>query len=460
MRSTLYALVLSFACVACGPPSASRTAEYHLKKGDFAAATASADESLKTSPKDPTGWRVKIQAAMAQGEFERAYGLYGEWVELRGSHDATAYGRMAKTVLWQALQSSSPEIQARAIAIVEKHELEELAEQVREQLDNDNDLVAASAAVALLKSEWGAPQLASELLTSADARVRRLVVLGIGKKVGELARADIIKRLADKDATVRVAAVSVLGRWKNADDVEHLLRMARDKDARVRSAALRGLTGFKDGRLVELASDALGDSYLGARLAAVGLLDKLGGAEASSALRGLLDAGDLSVALRAASALYRRDKQEHTTLLEKAFASSSWMTRAAALNSAPQVAAKSTALALGGRGLVDSRIEVQIAAARLLLSFKVSTEATKLLRRALQSESVEPRLSAARLLAQRGDSEGLEVLSKLSLDGPIARRLRAIHAHRGARHVSTGLVGCLGADNIELRLAAADVLLE
>lgn len=444
-----------------GPPQSARMAQRQLVLGNYQAAEAAADKSLAAHPADPTSWRVKIQSAMSQGHFGVAAERYSLWKEVRGSHDRHAYRRMAITVLWQGLKAPSPQIQVRTIGIVERHEIEDLADLVRDQLGNDDDLTAAAAAVALLKSHPAAPRLATELLRSDDARARALAVAGIGRKVGKLARTDILAMLRDSDAGVRRAAVGVLSHWKSRKDAYLLKTLARsDADKRVRSRALAALLRIGGEGLVDLALRALDDDFVGARIAAVALLDKYGGNDAMPRLSGIVASDDTPVALRAATALYRRDQRDMAALFSRAYASPDWMTRSAALNTVASASSREAALALGGRGISDARLEVRLTAARMLLRLGIEEKPLQTMRSALAADQLSPRLLAATDLARRGEADAIALLSRMASIGPQQQREAAIAAHRSAGVVSDGLVAALGSTNISVRLAAADVLLQ
>jgi HEAT repeat protein len=436
-------------------------AQRQLVLGNYQAAEDAADASLAKHPNDPTSWRVKIQSAMSQGNFELAAERYSQWHDVRGGHDSHAYRRMAITALWQGLKVPSPEIQARTIGIVETHKLEDLADPVRDQLGNDNDLPAAAAAVALMRSHPAAPRLATELLQSDNPKARAIAVRGIGKKVGTIAEADILPMLKDSDPGVRRAAVGVLADWKRKKDATHLYPIATgDKDKQVRSRALSALLRTGGDQVVAVALQGLDDEFVGARVSAIALLDKFGGNEVTATLSKLVLSDDTTIALRAATALYRRDQRDMAELFTKALASADWMTRSAALNTVASASSRNAALDLGGRGLSDGRIEVQLTAARVLLRLGVTGPALRLMREALHADQLTPRLQAATDLARRGEQEAIDLLSRMASIGPQQQREAAIAAHRSAGVVTQGLVAGLGNSNISIRLSAADVLLQ
>lgn len=453
-----FALALS----ACGaPPTQAITAQRHLSRGDYQAADKAADQALISHPKDPTSWRIKIRAAMGQGDLSYAAAVYEEWKQLRSGHDAVAYRLMAITTVWQGLQVPSDDICAKAIQIAERHEIEKLADDVRARLGDDSDLVAAAAAAALLTSHPAAPRIGVELLSSSDPRARAIVVRSIGTKVGRHARADLLPALKDSTPQVRRAAIDAFSRWKNPEDRSLLIKAAKsDVDGQVRSRALRGLAEIGGPGVVEVAMQSLTDSYLGARVAAVHLLGKQGGTSATETLTRLAQQeSDYPVALRAAVALHKNNNTDMRATVKRAYAAQDWSTRAAALNATADAAPRKFALEFGGRGMADARLEVRLTAARMLLRLGVTESPLAALHEALGADQLTPRLIAATDLARRGSEEAIELLSRMARTGSPEQRTAAITAHAAAGVVSDGLVASLADESIATRLAAANALL-
>ncbi len=470
LSSVLVAITLSFGCG--GPPESARLAQHYLAQGQFDEADSAADRALQKHPKDPTAWRVKIRVAMGRGTLDRGIALYREWKTLRGAHDSSAYRMMAMSDLWHGLRVPSPEIQARSIRIVELHRIEKLADEVRRHLGSDSDLVAAAAAAALVTSHPAAPRIAVDLLASDNPRARAIVVRSIGKKAGRIARADIFPALNDPDAGVRRAAVGAIALWKNSDDRKRLINAARtDKDGQVRARAMRALLTLGGNATLALARQKLSqdvlpgqstshyDSYVGARLAAIAILDKRGGNDIVPPLEKLRSSEDISIALRAAIALQRRQKRDNMPLLQRAVQSDNAATRAAAIHSASALLDNAQAVSFGDRALLDSDGHVRLAAARMLLHLGAEEQALTEMRKALYSDALLLRLQAAGDLAKRGEAEALALLSTLATRGSPDEREAAIYAHRDATVVTDGLISALGDNSIAVRLAAADVIL-
>ncbi len=464
LRCALPLMVLAMSVPALpscgGAPDSARTAQRHLVRGDYQAASAAADRSIAKHPKDPTSWRVRIRAAMAQGELAVAAQHYLDWKTLRGAHDRKTYRLMAVSTLWQGMQVPAPEIKSRTIALIARYNIEKLASEVRDALGDDSDLVAASAAVALMRSHPAAPHLATELLASSSPRVRAMVITGIAKKIGRKALGDLVPALTDTDPIVRRAVVSAIASWKSKKDSARLMAMAKDDaDGQVRSRALRGLLAKGGDGVVPLAQTSLDDAYPGAQLAALALLEKFSEADAIARAKELLGSSHIGLAMRSAIILYKHDGRSQNDVVAQAFASPDWASRSAAMNTAAEVMNKADAMALAKRGLADVHEDVRIAAARLLIRLGETSAGNRALSAALDSNQLGPRLAAATELARQGDDAAIALLGRLARSGSAEQRQAALGAHKAAQVLSDGLVAALGDDNIDVRLAAADALL-
>jgi len=452
--------LLAVQALACGsaPPGAKR-AERLLERGDFEAAEKMADDELSRFPKHPTLWRVKIQAAMGRGDNAQAAASYKSWRDLRGRDDASMLRTMAKTTLWQALRTPSASINAKTIQIIERLEIEALAREVAEKILEDNDLVAAAAAVALLRSDPAAPRVATDLLSSEDPEARAIVIEGIGRKIKRRARANILSALNDSDARVRRAAVVALGSLESNDDTEPLHSVAAsDKEGSVRAAALRALARGKRTGLAKYATRALADTYLGARLAAVALLATTG-KPAIAKLEELTRSDDLFVALRAAVSLRRLGGQATLAPVDRALAAETWNLRVAAVNALAELTEKSVTRQRLLTPLRDTRPEVRIAAARALLRLGKDEHAVGALVAALALDQENPRLSAAIELARLRDQRGLQALAQLLRSEETPTRSAAARAHLQAQRITPELVSALADVSPQVRLDAAETLL-
>ncbi len=379
---------------------------------------------------------------------------------------------MAEATLRGALRAPSPTLMIAAIEAVERLQLEALAPPVLELLGSPSDRIAAAAAIAVLRAHPQAPHLATELLRSDDPQARAIVAAGIGRKVGERARADLVPLLADPDPTVRAAAVGAV-RDARLDSLAALA--LRDPAPLVRTAALAALrrSDASRARRRRIALQALTDPYLGARLAAVAVLAAV---DAQPELAALASGQDIFVALRAAVALdSQRAKDAYVPLLERALTAPSWPMRAAALNAADGIARRSAALRLVSTRLHDSSAEVRLATARALASLGMASRARQALRAELEHRDPVLRARAAaelvRLQQQAredeasssdawSDAKPREVLSRLAQAPAIDARRAAIAGHRRAAVITPGLIAALADSAAELRIEAAEVVLE
>ena len=462
-QSTLPVLVAAALASACAGGSADgRRAEAMLDRGDFAGARRTAEHGLERAPRDPLLWQVRMRALLGGGDARGAVALYASWRDLRRDDDPAALRALARATLWQALRAHAPAIQAAAVQAIERLELDDLAPQVAELVGSEDDLVAAAAASALLTAHEDAPRVLVDLLRSGDPAARALAVDGIGRKAGAHARADLVPMLGDPDANVRRAAAAAVARFAEGDDLARLIELARrDPSGPVRAQVVRGLAGREIAGRVDLARQAAADPFLGARQAAVDLLARTDEPAAAALLAELAASSDLPVALAAEAARLRAGAppDQRTAVFERALADRAWTARAAALNAA-YAAPRPLALALAGRALVDRRAEVRLAAARLLLHMGQTERASQELVAALASPDAMIRLDAAVDLYRLGDQRGLAVLERLARSRSIEVRTAAVQAHASLPRVTPGLVAALADPTPELRLAAAERLLE
>jgi HEAT repeat protein len=398
---------------------------------------------------------------MGRHEAARSVAIYGEWKTLRGTHDRTSLKAMAMATLWQGLQTPSAKVKISAIQTAEQLDLSPLAEPVAEKMGDDNAAVAAAAAVALLRSHPDAPYVATEALSSDDPRARAIAVEGIARKIGQDARADLVPLLKDPDPQVRRATVRAVWKMATRDDIELISKLARrDDHGSVRAAALGVLANKDFPGVAAVARAAIRDSYLGARLAALRLLDRRGGKSAADDFIVLATGDDLFLALRAAVALAKRGDAERTLrIARRALASKQWTVRAAALNAIAEVADKKTALPLIRAAVADESVRVRLAAGRALVRFGDKAAAGPVFAEALGAPTDGVRIQAAVDLVRLEDARGREALAELARATSPATRVQAVRALHQIGAPSDALVNALADESAEVRIVAADVLL-
>lgn len=459
-RAVALAVALAIGIIACGPPPEIQQAGDLLARGAYADAATAADRALVAHPDHPEPWRIKIQAAIGQRDATRAVAIYDTWYQKRGQHDRTVVGRMALTTLWQGLRVPSGTIRSRAIQAVERLEIEKLARDVTRLMGDDDDRVAAAAAVAVLRSNINAPDVATQLLRSDIAEARAVVIEGLGRKIKQLARDDLVRALGDPSPVVRRAATSALAPLGDARDTERFIQLAaRDPDAEARALALDALAApaRKSAPTTAAARAALDDEYGAARLAAVAILDAH---EDLAALNAALGASDVRVALRAAVALGRRTPGAHAPLVLRALGDATPEVRAAAIDAVDALLPGDLAVVRARTALGDSASAVQLAGARALRRLGQQREANAAFIVALAASDAATRLSAAIEVQALGDERGLAALSDLARSAahPESREA-AIRAHSQAAALSPGLIAGLADPSPHIRIIAAEVLL-
>jgi HEAT repeat protein len=376
-------LVLVALLMACASAGAKRARALY-DRGDYAGAVKVADAELATAPGDDDLWRVRIRAALAAGDAPGALASYLGWRK-GDDHDRALLRDLAFDTIDAGLRAPSAAIQVQAIQAVEELEIHDLSFAVAEQMGDDDDVVAAAAAIAILRGYAQAPQVATEMLSSEDPAARAIAVTGIGKKVGRFAADDLRAATADPDARVRRAAVVALSEQGDAATIELLRTLAvKDPAGDVRANALAALAKRRPDAV--LGARALGDSFLGARLAAVELL---AAAKDRGAIDRLLTSADLPVALRAARAA-SWNRKGATIALDRALTDVEWTTRAAALGAMSSIVDKAGALTRARHAAKDPSVDVRLAAGRALVTADAPTEAAPIFAAVLAPPEPQP----------------------------------------------------------------------
>jgi len=446
-------LVLSTTLLGCANHAKHSVALYEA--GDYAGAARAADEGLASHPDDDGLWGMRVRAALAQGDADGVARAYGTYRGKRGDDDKGLLRDLAIATLGQAIASPSVKLKIAAIEAVQAAELEALAEQVAERMTDEDDRVAAAAAVAVLRAYPQAPQVAGDMMKSEDPEARRIALDGVARKIGKLLAGDLEKAATDKDARVRRVAARWLGQIKDVDAVAVLTRhLKADPDEAVRAAAATALAKIGVGNLESLGTDALKDKALAVRIAAIDLIEA---ANRPDRLQTIAETEpDPMVAVEAAIAL--KNKPLAQKALDKALASDGWTIRAGAANVAVRALGKAPALELVRKLLADKVIGVRIAAARVLAHGGDKPAAAAVFAEALATPELE--LQAASDLAEQGDPRGITALDAAVHDAKRTpeQRAAAAAAHHGAHVVTPGLVAALADASGVVRVEAAAAL--
>lgn len=453
MRLASISLALAAALAGCANHAKQSVSLYEA--GDYAGAARAADQGLASHPDDEALWGMRVRAALALGDADGIAKTYGSYKAKRGGDDKVLLKDLAIATLGQALASPSAKLKVAAIQAVQAAEIEKLADQVSERMQDDNDQVAAAAAVAVLRAYPQAPQLASDMMKSEDPEARRIAIDGVAKKIGKLMAEDLERAVTDKDARVRRVAARWLGQIKDADAVAVLTRhLKSDPDESVRAASATALARIGIGNLESLATDALKDKALAVRIAAVDLLEA---AKRPDRLQQVATSdADPMVAVEAAIAL--EDRTLAKAAIDKAIAAEGWTLRAGAVNVAARALGKDGAVALARQLLADKELGVRLAAARVLSHAGDKPAAAAVFVEALGAPDFA--LSAAGDLAEQGDARGLDALDAMVRDPKRSadQRAAAAAAHRSAHKVTPGLVAALADNSGVVRVEAAAAL--
>ncbi|HEX4422977.1 MAG TPA: HEAT repeat domain-containing protein [Kofleriaceae bacterium] len=451
------------------------------EQGDYAGAARAADTGLAAYPGDEDLWQMRVRAALALGDaagIARTYAAYRG--QIAGDDDKALVRELAIATLGQALASPSVVLKLAAIDAVVAAELEPLAEPVAQRMADDDDRVVAAAAIAVLRGDPRAPGQAGEMLHSENAEARRIVVDGLGKKVGALAFADLEAAGADGDPRVRRAAIHWLGQLKDKDAVGLLTMRLHDPDEAVRAAAASALAKIGIGNLAELGVLAARDPALAVRLAGIELLVATHG-QAQAALAALADDPDPVVAAEAAIAIDSpaggparspaggpasgpAHGDRAAKAIDRAASAGEWTVRAGAANLATRALGKPAAIALAKRLSGDPEPRVRLAAARVLAHAGDAADrqaAGAVFLAVMQGAADHPELAieAAVELATQDDATGLQALeTAVGHAERSADRAAAAAGHEAARHITPGLVAALADRSGVVRVAAAAAL--
>jgi HEAT repeat protein len=441
-------------CLAC-TSSAARQAKHLYDRGDYAGAAQLADSELVGRPGDDDLWNVRIRALLAQGDGARIAGDYAKYVQARGGDDPDLVIDMATATLDQGLDSMSVDVRIQTIGFIEDLALEPLAEDVMDQMESEDDRIAAAAAVAVLRGHPQAPYLLEQLQHSDDPHARAIAIEGIGRKVGKHADDDLRKAAADPDPRVRVAAMIALGGIFDEVSTRSLGEALADPDATVRAAAARSLADRRRGDLAGFARKALADESAAVRLGGVAIL---AAGKDTAGLQALLGGDDPVIAVQAAAALEGADPAGAAQAVDAALARSESAVRVGAVNLMEAALGKAAAFERAHRLLADADLAVRLAAARVLAYQKHAAEAIPVFAAALDGTE---RLSAAADLARLGDARGVATLSAAlqSAKRP-ADRVRAAQMHGSAHRITPGLVAALADQSGQVRVVAAYYLIK
>jgi HEAT repeat protein len=241
---------------------------------------------------------------------------------------------------------------------------------------------------------------------------------------------------------------------KDADAVTVLTRRMKDPDEAVRAASATSIAQIGIGNLEAFGTQALKDRALAVRLAGIELLEA---AKRFDLLAKIAETEpDPTVAAEAAIAAKRPDLA--ATAIDRALSDERWTIRAGAANIVSRALGKDQGVAVARRLLTDKELGVRLAAARVLAHGGDKPAAAAVFTEALASEDFV--LQAASDLAAQDDPRGMAALDAAVRDTKRSSEFRAsaAAAHRGARHVTPGLVAALADSSGVVRVEAAAAL--
>ncbi|QEH38770.1 putative lyase [Aquisphaera giovannonii] len=166
-------------------------------------------------------------------------------------------------------------------------------------------------------SESGVPPEAWRSgLTSPNYRVRWKAIRGLGASRDPLAYDALVAAIGDRLPTIRIAALSALGRLRDRRAIGPAIEALKDPDAKVRDSAAAALKKFGKAAHAPM-RDAYRDGDAGARLALLGALGRIKTPAISELLIAALDDPRDEIRIEAARVLgVRKDRRAVPRLLE------------------------------------------------------------------------------------------------------------------------------------------------
>lgn len=279
----------------------------------------------------------------------------------------------AKTILRQGMTDLDPAIRLRTIQIARRQDAAFLMPEMMQRLADPDPAVRSWAAVAMIQQPHGA-KVFDDQLHSDSAKARAIVVGELGRLAEAGAYSTLLRYVTDTHVSVRQAAARSLAACKHPSAGAALRGLYADKDRSVRYAAIRGLSRIAVATDLSFFLTAGVDSYLGNRLAAIEALAQIGGSKAIQVLLAFAQGDAYFEALRAGVALAKHHRVQP------------------GLNAI-------------AKSLRDRRLEVRLAA--LSAAAGISDPVVpKLVEPALRDPSPRLRLSAARYLLRQHASHG------------------------------------------------------
>ena len=316
------------------------------------------------------------------------------------------------------------------------------------------DLLAAENAARCFISQ----SMAHGWRQSDSSTVRALVA---GQVAGHLSDAALDALREDISPEVRQHAVSALCRRRATDErrTRAVQALRFDPDARVRSAAV-ACGSFFGAQTDELLREALEDEHRTVVLAALQALQRQRTDASLEALRSVAVGTVSERAVYANAVLARQRDAAALVRLQDALMSADAPMRAAALSAMSSMGIAGAERALE-QALADPAPQVRfIAASQLLSARRHQADAQQALRELMSGEDTWAQ-SAARALAQHGDTQGTAhlrtLLARLS-DGDSAALAAQIRRSAGIDALSSEFVSLMGHADVRVRLAAAAAL--
>ena len=397
---------------------------------------------------------------LSEVDFEPSVDKFlSDW-EANQEFDPEALRRLVVTTLDRGLRVPSTKLNVQAIKSVERHEVESLANRVMELVDHPSDVVAAAAAVAVIKSHPPAPHVAKKLAQSSDPEARRIIAEGLGRKIGIISKEDLLRLADDTDPRVQKTALNALAKTKSKEFRALYLQKLKESDGGVVQAAIKGLSGIPQPEDMAAIKFAYIHSHLGVRLEALRLLNRIG-KKSRPVLEYLADPKrkDKRLAIEAANHLNKRYGTKNPRLIESLIKLEDSPLRHMAFRSAYLHLDQDSWNNLMDKELRSEDLTRRWRAASLLGQRGDKKAFDRVTGQILKSSKDDLKVEVYGVLAQRGDKAALQTLSNALLNGHQDKLPQFLSASRQAGQRTPGLVNLLRATSTQTRLDAAEILL-
>jgi HEAT repeat protein len=214
-----------------------------LAQNDLAEADAVARQALRDYPRSPAAVTLAVEVGIARAGAGAALTAYEQWLSARQVEHPYALRRIARSLLYEELASSSDPT-ARAEAAAALHDDGEVDVERILRLNLARGLGVDRQPLAAIGAEDAIAQVVTVLETGAGDRVNAINALAASRS--EHAVAPLVQALKSPRAEVRAAAATGLGVLEAKEAIPALRELLKDLNLPPRMAAAGSLYRLRD----------------------------------------------------------------------------------------------------------------------------------------------------------------------------------------------------------------------